>query len=98
MSTPDHAQLLRTVERVTADKDLLAHTQAALADPAITIPGFDSSRVFALISVVLSSPSSPRKRLLRAIKTVYLFQIDNEKGETGTWWLDMRVRLDEGLL
>ncbi|GAA6003328.1 SCP2 sterol-binding domain-containing protein [Rhodotorula paludigena] len=66
--------------------------RAALADPAITIPGFDSSRVFALISVVLSSPSSPRKRLLRAIKTVYLFQIDNDKGETGTWWLDMRKK------
>ncbi|GAA6052824.1 hypothetical protein JCM3770_006270 [Rhodotorula araucariae] len=66
--------------------------RAALSDPAITVPGFDSSRVFALISVVLSSPSSPRKRLVRRIKTVYLFQVDNDKGEEAQWWLDMKKK------
>ncbi|BGP43731.1 hypothetical protein JCM10449v2_007776 [Rhodotorula kratochvilovae] len=66
--------------------------RAALSDPAITVPGFDSSRVFALISVVLSSPSSPRKRLVRRIKTVYLFQVENDTGEKAQWWLDMKKK------
>jgi len=70
----------------------LVPQQAALSDPALTVPGFDSSRVFALISVVLSSPSSPKKRLVKRIKTVYLFQVDNDKGDKAQWWLDMKVR------
>ncbi|GAA5940114.1 hypothetical protein JCM3775_007267 [Rhodotorula graminis] len=66
--------------------------RAALSDPALTVPGFDSSRVFALISVVLSSPSSPKKRLIKRIKTVYLFQVDNDKGDKAQWWLDMKKK------
>ncbi|TNY20312.1 hypothetical protein DMC30DRAFT_447162 [Rhodotorula diobovata] len=66
--------------------------RAALSDPAVTVPGFDCSRVFALISVVLSSPSSPKKRLVRSIRTVYLFQVENDKGDKAQWWLDMKKK------
>ncbi|KAK4331151.1 SCP2 domain-containing protein [Rhodotorula toruloides] len=72
--------------------------RAALADPAIFCPGFDASRVFALISVVLQSPSSPKKRLLRAIKTVYLFQVTNPSGQEAQWWLDMKKKGRVGVL
>ncbi|BGP35693.1 hypothetical protein JCM10296v2_007545 [Rhodotorula toruloides] len=72
--------------------------RAALADPAIFCPGFDASRVFALISVVLQSPSSPKKRLLRAIKTVYLFQVTNASGQEAQWWLDMKKKGRVGVL
>ncbi|BGO95956.1 hypothetical protein NBRC10512_005460 [Rhodotorula toruloides] len=72
--------------------------RAALADPAIFCPGFDASRVFALISVVLQSPSSPKKRLLRAIKTVYLFQVTNSSGQEAQWWLDMKKKGRVGVL
>ncbi|GAA5982428.1 hypothetical protein JCM10908_006642 [Rhodotorula pacifica] len=65
---------------------------AALADPAIVVPGFDTSRVMTLIAVVLSNPSTPKKRLLRAIGTVYLFEVCNKQGDQARWYLDVKKR------
>lgn len=46
--------------------------------------------MFALVSVLLASPSSPRKALLRSMRTVYLFHITHEQqGEERVWWVDM---------
>ncbi|GAA5941276.1 SCP2 sterol-binding domain-containing protein [Sporobolomyces koalae] len=73
--------------------------KAALNDPLIYHPSFDSSRVFALISVLLNSPSSPKKQLVKTIKTVYLFQVTQEDTSerggppiTARWWVDMKKR------
>ncbi|GAA5960908.1 hypothetical protein JCM21900_000561 [Sporobolomyces salmonicolor] len=73
--------------------------KAALNDPAIYAKGFDSSRVFALISVLLNSPSSPRKRLVRSMKTVYLFHVsrtardsDGDGDDEALWWVDMKKK------
>ncbi|CEQ41142.1 SPOSA6832_02821, partial [Sporobolomyces salmonicolor] len=73
--------------------------KAALNDPAIYAKGFDSSRVFALISVLLNSPSSPRKRLVRSMKTVYLFHVSRTARDSGgdgddeaVWWVDMKKK------
>ncbi|GAA5920164.1 hypothetical protein JCM5296_006569, partial [Sporobolomyces johnsonii] len=71
---------------------------AALNDPAIYAKGFDSSRVFALISVLLNSPSSPKKRLVRSMKTVYLFHVAHSAGDgaggedEAVWWVDMKKK------
>ncbi|GAA5988870.1 hypothetical protein JCM11641_002105 [Rhodosporidiobolus odoratus] len=74
--------------------------QAALSDPTLTLPTFSSSRVFALLSLLLSSPSVDKKKLVRRIKTTYVFEVENEKGEKGRWWVDMkkqgRIRLLPG--
>ncbi|SGY83856.1 BQ5605_C009g05659 [Microbotryum silenes-dioicae] len=66
--------------------------QAALNDPAIAVPGFDASRIFALISVLLSSPSSPKKKLVAQMKTVYQFKIENAEGQKAVWVVDMKKR------
>ncbi|POY73137.1 hypothetical protein BMF94_3830 [Rhodotorula taiwanensis] len=72
-----------------SDDDKLA---ATLADPTVIVPGFDTSRVMALISLVLSDPSTPKKRLFRAVGTVYLFEVENGKGEKAKWYLDVKKR------
>lgn len=33
-----------------------------------------------------------RKKLLSQMKTIYLFQVTNEKGLEASWWVDMKVR------
>ncbi|GAA5822584.1 hypothetical protein JCM5353_005489 [Sporobolomyces roseus] len=69
--------------------------KAALNDPLIYHPNFDSSRVFALISVLLNSPSSPKKQLVKSMKTVYLFQVTSSQSgseETARWWVDMKKK------
>ncbi|GAA5902402.1 SCP2 sterol-binding domain-containing protein [Sporobolomyces salmoneus] len=70
--------------------------KAALNDPLIYHPSFDSSRVFALISVLLNSPSSPKKQLIRSMKTVYLFSITSNSNpqETARWFVDMKAMTD----
>ncbi|ORY73608.1 SCP2 sterol-binding domain-containing protein [Leucosporidium creatinivorum] len=79
--------------------DLLV--KAALSDPRVSAPGFDSSRVFALASVLLASPSAQqtKKQLLKSMKTVYLFHITQEaKGEERSWFVDMKKKGRVGLL
>ncbi|GAA5841037.1 hypothetical protein JCM3766R1_006644 [Sporobolomyces carnicolor] len=68
--------------------------KAALNDPLIYDPAFDSSRVFALISVLLNSPSSPKKQLIRSMKTVYLFQVASptSEGHSARWFVDMKKK------
>ncbi|GAA6017881.1 hypothetical protein JCM10207_003486 [Rhodosporidiobolus poonsookiae] len=68
--------------------------QAALHDPSLHAPNFDSSRVFALISVLLNAPSGQqnRRKLVKAIKTVYLFEVENTRGDRARWYVDMKKR------
>ncbi|GAA5993847.1 hypothetical protein JCM5350_004393 [Sporobolomyces pararoseus] len=68
--------------------------KAALNDPLIYHPSFDSSRVFALVSVLLNSPSSPKKELIKSMKTVYLFRINSpqEGDEEARWFVDMKKK------
>ncbi|GAA6006866.1 hypothetical protein JCM11491_003211 [Sporobolomyces phaffii] len=76
--------------------------KAALNDPLIYHPAFDSSRVFALISVLLNSPSSPKKQLVKSMKTVYLFVVSavDDDGSTveARWFVDMKKKGVLGLL
>ena len=68
--------------------------QAALADPTIVVPGFETSRVMALIAAVLgNSTTTPKKQLLRAVRTVYLFDVCNKQGDQARWYLDVKVCL-----
>ncbi|GAA5970210.1 hypothetical protein JCM8115_000776 [Rhodotorula mucilaginosa] len=67
--------------------------QAALADPTIVVPGFETSRVMALIAAVLgNSTTTPKKQLLRAVRTVYLFDVCNKQGNQARWYLDVKKR------
>ncbi|GAA5969724.1 hypothetical protein JCM3765_001220 [Sporobolomyces pararoseus] len=74
--------------------------KAALNDPLIYHPSFDSSRVFALISVLLNSPSSPKKQLIKSMKTSYLFKVTSsqpgeggeEEEEEARWFVDMKKK------
>lgn len=62
-------------------------------------PTWACQQVFALVSVLLASPSAQqtKKQLLKSMKTVYLFHITNEqKGEERTWFVDMKVSLGRG--
>ncbi|GAA5881419.1 hypothetical protein JCM3774_004370 [Rhodotorula dairenensis] len=78
-------------ERSTGVDDKLL--TAALADPAIAVPGFDSSRVMALVAAVLAnSTSTPKKRFLRTVKTVYMFDVCNKHGDQVRWYLDVKKR------
>ncbi|KWU41268.1 sterol-binding-like protein, partial [Rhodotorula sp. JG-1b] len=66
---------------------------AALSDPTIVVPGFETSRVMALIAAVLdNSTATPKKQLLRAVWTVYLFEVCNKQGEQARWYLDVKKR------
>jgi hypothetical protein len=47
-------------------------------------------QVFALISVLLSSPSTPRKELVNSMRTIYLFHVTNLEGKEVSWWVDMK--------
>lgn len=68
--------------------------QAALSDPTIVVPGFETSRVMALIAAVLdNSTATPKKQLLRAVRTVYLFDVCNKQGDRARWYLDVKVRI-----
>ncbi|GAA5891878.1 hypothetical protein JCM6882_007392 [Rhodosporidiobolus microsporus] len=76
-----------------ADQDLSDRlVQTALNDPSLSTPTHLSSRVFVLLSVLLHSPSAAaqRKKLVRQIKTVYLFEVKNGEGEVSRWWVDMK--------
>ncbi|GAA6061512.1 hypothetical protein JCM10212_004502 [Sporobolomyces blumeae] len=66
--------------------------KAALNDPLVYDKDFDASRVFALISVLLNSPSSPKRQLVRSMKTVYLFNVTNNEGKSARWWVDMKKK------
>ncbi|SCV74672.1 BQ2448_7701 [Microbotryum intermedium] len=81
--------------------------QAALNDPAIAVPGFEASRVESTcclladasvghsahrLTVLLSSPSSPKKKLVAQMKTVYQFKIENADGVKAVWVVDMKKR------
>lgn len=61
-----------------------------------------SLQVFALVSVLLSSPSSPRKSLVKTMNTVYQFDITSDDsssaGSTRTWYADMRKKGVVGLV
>ncbi|KAL8287497.1 hypothetical protein RQP46_003355 [Phenoliferia psychrophenolica] len=66
--------------------------KAALADPLISSPTHDASRVFALISVLLATPSarSTRKRLVKEMKCYYAFHVTNKDGVEVNWFVDMK--------
>lgn len=55
-------------------------------------------QVFALVHVLLNSPSSPKRRLVKSIGSVYLFVVERPAKEQGgepvqmRWWVDMKVR------
>lgn len=52
------------------------------------------------MSVLLASPSAQqtKKRLLKSMKTMYLFHITQEqKGVERSWFVDMKVRDREGM-
>ncbi|KAM0751478.1 sterol-binding-like protein [Meredithblackwellia eburnea MCA 4105] len=68
--------------------------QSALQDPLISSPNHDSSRVFALISVLLSTPSArqTRRRLVHQMKTTYAFHVTNSEGQEVGWWVDMKKK------
>ncbi|BGP58370.1 hypothetical protein JCM8202_001871 [Rhodotorula sphaerocarpa] len=87
-----------TKQSNVTQSDLVA---AALADPTVSVPGFDTSRLMALVAVALDnsgdksvsrSRNSARKRLIRAVKTAYLFKVENGRGEEATWCLDVKKR------
>lgn len=67
--------------------------KAALADPLISAPSHDASRVFALISVLLGTPSArtTRKRLVKQMKCFYAFHVTNKDGVVVNWYVDMKV-------
>ncbi len=48
----------------------------------------------ALIAAVLdNSTETPKKQLLRAVRTVYLFDVCNKQGDQARWYLDVKVRM-----
>ncbi|KAK4054025.1 hypothetical protein OIO90_003670 [Microbotryomycetes sp. JL221] len=74
---------------------------AALNDPALYAKGFESSRVFALISLLLASPSAPTKHLVKVMRSCYKFNVKGEDGSEVSWYADMKKRgkvakLDKG--
>ena len=48
--------------------------------------------MFAVIDVLLKSPSTDRKQYVRRIKTAYLFVIDGKDGTQARWFVDMRKK------
>lgn len=48
--------------------------------------------MFAIVSVLLASPSTPRKKLLNSIKTDYLFRVTNVDGKVCSWLVDMKKK------
>lgn len=78
------------------ERDVLVNDKlvaAALSDPTISVPGFETSRVMALIAAVLdNSTETPKKQLLRAVRTVYLFDVCNKQGDQARWYLDVKKR------
>ncbi|GAA5834387.1 hypothetical protein JCM11251_007976 [Rhodosporidiobolus azoricus] len=68
--------------------------QAALSDPAISTQTHLSSRVFALLSVLLTSPTgvAEKRKLVRQIRTFFLFKVENETGVKARWWVDMKKK------
>ncbi|KEI40385.1 uncharacterized protein L969DRAFT_47620 [Mixia osmundae IAM 14324] len=81
-----------------ADAAQMQAVRAALADPKFSEPGFDSSKVFALMSVLLNPPQttkeariSSKKRLVRQIGTCYQFVITDKQGKEVRWFADMKA-------
>ncbi|GAA98457.1 hypothetical protein E5Q_05143 [Mixia osmundae IAM 14324] len=82
-----------------ADAAQMQAVRAALADPKFSEPGFDSSKVFALMSVLLNPPQttkeariSSKKRLVRQIGTCYQFVITDKQGKEVRWFADMKKK------
>ncbi|KAK4048667.1 hypothetical protein OIV83_004637 [Microbotryomycetes sp. JL201] len=65
-------------------KTALRLREAELSDLAVT--------VFALISLLLASPSAPTKHLVKVMKTCYRFNVKNESGQEVSWYADMKKR------
>lgn len=48
-------------------------------------------QVFALVSVLLNSPSAPTKKLLRSVNTAYVFHVAKDDGEERSFLVDLKV-------
>lgn len=84
-------------------EDVKSQIKAALADPQLTEEGFETSKVIAMISVLLkdvdltggavtnrSLPS--RRKLVKMMKTCYQFVIRNSAGNEVMWFIDMKKK------
>ncbi|MBW0467962.1 hypothetical protein O181_007677 [Austropuccinia psidii MF-1] len=83
-------------------QDIKSQIKAALADSRLSEEGFETSKVIALIAVLLEEktlassaigPEIPsRKKLVKMMKTCYQFVVKNEKGKEATWFVDMKQK------
>ncbi|KAI5479523.1 sterol transfer protein [Pseudohyphozyma bogoriensis] len=74
---------------------------AALTDPKLSTPTHTSSRLFVMLSLLLASPSSPRDKLVKQMRTSYLFVVKAADGVERAWLVDMKKKgkvtlLEEG--
>ncbi|KAG0142921.1 hypothetical protein CROQUDRAFT_661860 [Cronartium quercuum f. sp. fusiforme G11] len=77
--------------------DVKGEIRAAIADPQLGHDGFETSKVMALIAILLkqqpdlSKNTIPsRKKLIRLMRTCYQFVIKNQAGAEVVWFVDMK--------
>ncbi|KAI8443514.1 SCP2 sterol-binding domain-containing protein, partial [Phakopsora pachyrhizi] len=76
--------------------------KAALMNPNLSEEGFETSKVIALIAILLENPvesrpgadaSTPsKKKLVKMMKTCYQFVVKNKDGKEALWFIDMKRR------
>ncbi|EFP88812.1 hypothetical protein PGT21_024742 [Puccinia graminis f. sp. tritici] len=85
------------------NQGLKTQLKAALNDSSLSEEGFETSKVIALIDVLLQEGDSTsgsvtshtfpsRKKLVKMIKTCYQFVIKNKAGKEVMWFVDMKKK------